>query len=264
MTKTKVFSLSNLLIIPVILSLFLLDGCIAYDYSFASRDVEEFSSGLLEGYIPYNELPNSLVVLPPPPEAGSADFIHDMELSAANLQRKDTSRSMQAYSDANLSFPGALDDFNALIGLTISEESTPYLYLLLRRTLTDAILSTYAAKSFYNRPRPFMVNNQPTCIPEVEEQLRKDGSYPSGHAAVGWAWAIILSEIFPEKANAILIRGRQFGESRFFCNVHWYSDIIGGRFMGTATVALLHSDKTFQHDLKKAKHEVKKLVTKDN
>ncbi len=40
-----------------------------------------------------------------------------------------------------------------------------------------------------------MENNAPVCTPEDEEKLRKDGSYPSGHTALGWAWALILTEI---------------------------------------------------------------------
>jgi acid phosphatase (class A) len=49
----------------------------------------------------------------------------------------------------------------------------------------------------------------------------KDDSYPSGHTAIGLAWALILCELFPENANLILDRGRAFGESRVVCNVHW-------------------------------------------
>jgi len=70
--------------------------------------------------------------------------------------------------------------------------------------------------------------------------LEKDGSYPSGHSAVGWAWALILSEISPAQTDAILARGRVFGESRNVCNVHWHSDVVQGRSMGASTVARLH------------------------
>ena len=76
--------------------------------------------------------------------------------------------------------------------------------MLLRRTLADAGLSTYTAKNNYQRKRAFMVNEKPICTPEEAEGLRKDGSYPSGHTAIGWAWALILSEIAPERADAIL------------------------------------------------------------
>jgi len=83
----------------------------------------------------------------------------------------------------------------------------------------------------------------------------KDGSYPSGHTAIGWAWALILAEIAPDRADMILARGRAFGESRNICNVHWHSDVAEGRFMGAATVARLHADPVFCAELDKAKSE---------
>lgn len=83
-----------------------------------------------------------------------------------------------------------------------------------------------------------------------------NGSYPSTHAAVGWAWALILSEIAPDQTDSILARGRAFGQSRVVCNVHWESDVIEGRFIGAAAVARLHSDSTFLADLEAAKAEL--------
>ena len=76
--------------------------------------------------------------------------------------------------------------------------------------------------------------------------MRKDGSYPSGHTAFGWAWALILTEIAPERADVILARGRAFGESRMVCNVHWYSDVVAGRTIGAAAVARLHAEPEFR------------------
>ena len=55
--------------------------------------------------------------------------------------------------------------------------------------------------------------------------------------------------------DAILARGRAFGESRMVCNVHWQSEVIAGRFMGAATVARLHADPGFTADLAAAKAE---------
>ncbi len=137
-----------------------------------------------------------------------------------------------------------------------TEKDTPHLYMLLRRTLADAGLSTYTAKNKYQRKRPFMQNDEPICTPEKESSLRKDGSYPSGHTAIGWAWALILTEIAPDRADAILARGRDFGESRNICNVHWHSDVVEGRFMGAAAVARLHADPAFLAEVEATKAEV--------
>ncbi len=100
------------------------------------------------------------------------------------------------------------------------------------------------------------MNKQPTCTPDEEEHLKKDGSYPSGHTALGWAWALILTEIAPDRENAILARGRAFGESRIICNVHWQTDVFEGRFMGAAAVARLHADPAFRAELEAAKAEI--------
>jgi len=107
-----------------------------------------------------------------------------------------------------------------------------------------------------------MVNKDPTCTPDEEKHLIKDGSYPSGHTALGWAWALILSEIAPDRADAILARGRAFGESRVICNVHWHSDVVAGRFIGAAAVARLHADPSFRAELEAAKSEVANFRTK--
>ncbi len=127
---------------------------------------------------------------------------------------------------------------------------------MLRRTLVDTGLSTYPTKTKFQRPRPFMVNNAPMCTPQDEAELRKDGSYPSGHSAIGWGWALILAEAAPDRATEVLHRGRAFTQSRVVCNVHWLSDTEEGRMMGAATVAKLHDNADFKADMEAAKAEI--------
>lgn len=224
-----------------------------------SKEIKEIHKGILEGYLSEDEIPNSLKLVPPPPQEGSAAFQLDQEIAAMYVALTDETRKEQAAHDADLVFPDAVDAFNIILDVQISEDATPHLYMILRRTLADAGLSTYAAKNHYQRARPFMVNNAPSCTPDDEAALRKDGSYPSGHTAIGWAWALILAEVFPEQADVILERGKQFGISRNVCNVHWYSDVVYGRMMGATAVAMLHSNTDFVIDLKVAKEEISAL-----
>jgi len=90
-------------------------------------------------------------------------------------------------------------------------------------------------------------------VPEYRTQLEKDPSYPSGRTAIGWGFALILSELAPDRDDELLARGRAFGESRIVVNHHWYSDVVWGRAMGAATVARLHADATFRADLEAAR-----------
>jgi len=220
--------------------------------------VPEILPGIIEGYLDSEDLPDSLLLLPPPPAADSAAFARDEEASRESLPLRGTARWDQAVKDADLLFPAAADAFSEALGFPVTEEGTPYLYMLLRRSLTDAGLSTYGAKNHYERARPFTHNHEPIGGPDSEEALRNDGSYPSGHTAIGWAWALILAEVVPERTDAILARGRAFGKSRVILNVHWWSDVDEGRLMGAATVARLHADKAFLSDLARAKAEARK------
>lgn len=250
-----------------LISMTLLWGCVqkpAQDLqplTSLSKEIKEVRPGILEGYLAYEEMPNSLLLVPPPPEEGSAAWELDMEMASQFVAADNEERKAQAARDAVLTFPEAAEAFNMVLDLKISEETTPMVYIILRRTLADAGLSTYTAKDHYKRERPFMVNGSPTCTPEEEAHLREDGSYPSGHTAIGWAWALILTELFPEQADVILERGEQFGISRNVCNVHWHSDVVAGRMMGAAAVARLHANTDFLVDMEAAKTEVLLLRT---
>jgi len=227
------------------------------------EQLREIMPDLLHGYLKEEEMPNSLKLLEPPPEHVSEAFEFDLEYAKKAIKSKDKMRFMQAAADANLSFPAAVKSFESTLGIEISEVKTPKLYLLMRRVMTDAGLSTYAAKNYYNRERPFVVTKTKTCTPEQEEVLRKVGSFPSGHAAVGWAWALVFSEIFPYNERMILKRGYDFGESRIICNAHWHSDVEMGRVMGRATVERLRDNSVFKEDLAIAKQEVLMILDED-
>lgn len=213
-------------------------------------------SGYLNGYLKRDDLPNSLALLPAPPAAGSALAAADLDAHRSTRALRDTPRWAMAYKDSVLKFPDAAQTFSCALDLAISQEATPHLNALLRRSLLDAGLATYKAKDHYNRQRPFAALNETTCSPKEEATLAKDGSYPSGHAAIGWAWAQLLTSIAPDKTDALLQRGFAFGQSRQVCGVHWQSDIDAGRLIGAAAVARLQADATFTAQAALAKAEI--------
>ena len=249
-------------ILLVLVCVAIVAGCAGVEKHSKPAAVPEIRPGVLAGYLQPEALPNSLALIPPPPAEGSAALALDQELSRRGLALRDTPRWELAAEDANLMFPEAAGIFPCALGVPITEQDTPHLYMLMHRTLADAGLSTYTAKNHYQRARPFMVNKESICTPDEETHLTEDGSYPSGHTAIGWAWALILTEIAPERADAILARGRAFGESRVICNVHWHSDVVEGRFMGAAAVARLHADPAFGVELEAAKAELEAVRAK--
>jgi acid phosphatase (class A) len=231
-------------------------GCVGQNVQNKPAAGVEFIPGFVAGYLPTKELPNSLFILPPPPATGSAALALDEEISRRSFALRDTPRLLLAASDADLHFPHAAGTFSCALNVPITQEDTPRLYRLLHRTLTDFDISARTAKNHYKRDRPFLWNKEPICTPKDQASMEKDGSYPSGHTAIGWGWALILSEISPDQTDAILARGLAFGESRNVCNAHWHSDVIQGRTMAAATSARLHSEPAFCADLEAARAEL--------
>lgn len=222
----------------------------------------EMGFGALQGYLDPKALPNSLTLIPRPPEPGSAALTLDEEVAKNTFALRDTARFALAANDFDLKISHIVNDFSCALNAQITNANAPYLYTLLSRSFSDLAMSTYAAKNYYKRKRPFQHNGAPLAVPEAREFLEKDPSYPSGHTALGWGIALILSEIAPDRAEELFARGRAFGESRIVCNHHWYSDVVWGQFMGAATLARLHSDPTFLADLETAKTEYAALRDK--
>jgi acid phosphatase (class A) len=218
--------------------------------------VGEMRPGFLRGYLDPAALPDSAALLPVPPAPGSAAQAAD-DASYQELTRlQGSARGALAIQDADLKMPHALGIFSCAVGIPISESGTPNLAMLLRRTLADAAAATSRAKKKYNRTRPFVAFQAHSCTPADEGYLVTDGSYPSGHASAGWAWALTLAEIDPGHADAILERGRAFGQSRAICGAHWRSDVQAGQLVGAAAVARLHADATFMAQLQAARAEI--------
>ncbi len=211
---------------------------------------------LAPGYLKQADLPDSLMLLGAPPAKESAAFARDEEARQAALAIKESERWMLAGQDADLVFPRPAQNYSCALGVRIDQSGTPVIYQMMQRLLTDAGLSTYGVKNKYQRVRPFALHEEGTCTPGDEEVLRHDGSYPSGHTAAGWAWALVLAQISPERSNELLARGLSFGQSRVVCNAHWQSDVDAGRVMGAATVARLQSEAAFLADVQAARQEL--------
>jgi acid phosphatase (class A) len=214
------------------------------------------------GYLERSDLPNSLLLLGPPPEKDSAALARDEEARKATIVLRNTARWNLARTDADLAFPQAAETFSCAMGVKIDSQQTPRLYAMMQKTLSDFGLSTYGVKNKYDRVRPFVVHNDATCRADQEAILRSDGSYPSGHTAAGWGWALVFAQLNPERADALLKRGLEFGQSRVICDAHWQSDVDAGRIMGAATVARLQTDPAFLADLKAAQAEVETTKAK--
>lgn len=228
--------------------------------TFAQQKIKDVRTNPDLYFLQADEVANSLELLPAPPQPGSILWMNDEAQYQWGKLQRNTPRGDQAAADARVGGDGVPNAFSEAFGIRISKETTPEIYKLVLGMREDAgDLATRAAKNYYMRVRPFAFYHETTCNPEQQQELSTNGSYPSGHTAIGWATALILSEINVDRQNEILKRGYEMGQSRVICGYHFQSDVDAARLVSSAVVARLHANKNFMAQLEKAKAEFAKL-----
>lgn len=212
-------------------------------------------------FLKIDDVASSLNLLPAPPQPDDILFQYDVARYQWGKLQRNTPRGELAIRDADASASGVCAAFSEAFGYELTEQGTPELFKLVKKIVADAgDLSTREAKNHYMRPRPYMLFGENTSVPQDEEALSHNGSYPSGHTAEGWAVALVLAEINVANQDAILQRGYDYGTSRVIVGYHWQSDVDNARIVASAVVARLHADEGFMEQLAKAKAEFKTLV----
>ena len=212
-------------------------------------------------YLKKEEAPHDTVFMGPPPAFGSLLFEQDFHMYQYGKTLRKTERGQQAVKDANTSTDNILEVFSEAFGMTLSKEATPEIYKLIATMKEDAgSYATRCTKNFYKRTRPYALYNEPTAVPEAEESLRNNGSYVSGHSAIGTSVAMVLATINPERQDQLFKRGLDFGESRWIVGFHHYSDVKAGQMVGALVLPALLNNDDFMKQLEKARAEFKRLT----
>jgi acid phosphatase (class A) len=201
-------------------------------------------------YFSTEEMPNLIKCLPAPPDTIGEDFTHDiMRYMWGKTQRSDAARAAIAERDAVWSFDALLTEFNVPFGLEISEKGTPEIYKLMVNSLATIDQMRVEPKAYYMRKRPFVRFQEHMLTVYEEDELRNEGSYPSGHSQRGYAAALLLSEVNPANADTIMARGYMYGESRVIVGAHWQSDVDASRLGAAIGLARLHTSPAFLEQL---------------
>lgn len=145
---------------------------------------------------------------------------------------------------------------NPVFGDTFTEARLPRTARVFADVVQGLSPPIGAAKDAYARRRPFLDNPSVVQCDAPDERLAASGSYPSGHSAGGWAWALVMAELVPSRADTILQRGRDYGDSRVICGYHFPSDIEAGRVLASGVIARMHADPQFRRDLDAARREL--------
>lgn len=201
-------------------------------------------------YLSPRDMPDLVRILPDPPAPGSPEQVADRAVFAATRALKGSPRWALATQDVT---GERFDTFAPALGMRLDGRRAPALARVFART-GDADMVGRAKARLAIR-RPYLGANQPICEPKTTH-LAGNGDYPSGHASNGWATALILAELAPDRATQILRRGREFGESRYICGSHSRSAVEAGFMAGSVLVARLHASADFRRDMEAARQEL--------
>ncbi|MCR4921163.1 MAG: phosphatase PAP2 family protein [Bacteroidaceae bacterium] len=206
-------------------------------------------------YLTVEQMPDLIKCLPAPPAFDSPEFAYDMMRYAwGKQQRLDAERAAIARRDAVWSYEALVGEFAVPFGLEVTAEATPEIWKLLETSLTTTDAIRVAPKAHYLRQRPFE-RFQDKLLTDEEDELRGEGSYPSGHTMRGWICALLLAEIAPERADTLFARGWMYGESRVIVGAHWQSDVDASRAAASIGYCALQGSPEFREQMRRAQAE---------
>ncbi len=205
-----------------------------------------------QGYLAAGEGVNLATILPGPPTPGSPRALADARAFRDSRALRGMARWQQATADVSSDLGARFAD---ALGFRPDWSKLPLTRALLARFDADRSAAIGAAKAHWQSPRPFIGSDLPICEPRTPG-LIANGDYPSGHTAHGWGFALIMAELLPDRASAILARGRDYGDSRWICGSHSQSAVEGGYMAASAVVAREHGNAAFRRDMVAAAEEL--------
>lgn len=190
-----------------------------------------------------------VALLPDPPKVGSPYARGELELVLA-MQKQATPADIERANSEDKMTPRIFAD---VLGESFSEEKFPATFAWLNQAAVDSREVTEAAKAHWARPRPCDLDKR------IQAKVGKPKyeAYPSGHSTRAIMWADLLSEIYPEQAEALRARARVAGMDRILAGLHYPSDVSAGFALGEALAIKMKANPACQEDLAAARGEKK-------
>ncbi|MBR3473388.1 MAG: phosphatase PAP2 family protein [Prevotella sp.] len=207
-------------------------------------------------YLQLDQLPKLIDIMPAPPAFDSPEFANDVvRYGWGKQQRQDPDRVALAIADAEWDDHAKLFlQWKDAFGLEINPTNTPEIWKLMESSLATTDPMRKETKAFYHRQRPF--ERFDDSMPSHEEdELRGEGSYPSGHSLRGWTISLLLAQIAPQRAELVFSRGWDYCNSRVIVGAHWQSDVDASRTAASIGFCALQGSPEFIAQMKKAQAE---------
>lgn len=186
-------------------------------------------------YYPAGSL-DSVALIGPPAEPGSAKF--DQEMFAVLWLQESRTPEQVEFVQKSVD----LARFAPIVATGLITVDTEVLADTLDQIIDEVRQDYNAVKANYDIPRPFVINDavEPvaTAFPVT--------SYPSGHTIRAIVYTEVLSDIFPEHAEELMVLGRAIGYGRVIGGVHYPMDVVSGQKLGKAYMEIIRAQPAYQ------------------
>lgn len=213
------------------------------------------------GYLSASDYQQLQQSFPPAPPSTSVEQQADEAGYQSSRNLVGTARGEIAAADDVYSSEEVAPRFADALGVTLTDQNAPRFMALISAVAADAQNQVHPIKLSVadgGRHRPILDHPSLPHCPITYAGLADTGSYPSGHAELGWLWGSILAKLASDRSAKLLARGYDFGESRLVCGFHWSSDVVSGRFAAEALLGELNTKPAFLAGLEQARQEILK------
>lgn len=175
--------------------------------------------------------------LPPPPTIKSQEQKMD-EKALLDYQSKRTPQDCEAAKGE------VLVSLKSFYGAILDSERIEKLAPFFEQVRNDSDYFIQKLKVDFPRKRPFLyVSSLSPCVPR-----EVTGAYPSGHAMLSRLFALILSDLEPQKGDRFESRSVEIGMHRVLSGMHHPSDVKAGRALAALVYGELKKSKKYKED----------------
>ena len=199
--------------------------------------------------------PAQILPAPPPDNSPEAQAERDYIKAAyrdATPQQREAAKADAGNESVRL-FADTLPGFDL--------DKLPATKALFKTVRANENIQTGVFKTYFNRQRPYQVDTSIVpCLPPKNFDI--NASDPSGHTSMAFSSAVILANLVPDYAPAIMRRAEQYGRHRIVCGAHHPFDVRSGQVLGTLIGTTLLKTPALEPQLDAARTELAKAISK--